>query len=77
MKLLTLLLCGALSIAAFAQETPPNGYDTLIAAGKLILPGENGAPSTSDANLSPQENLRRQRLAVARNAPALRCCARR
>lgn len=50
--------------------TAPNGYDLLIEAGKLILPGENGSPSASET-LAPDENLRRQRLAVTRNAPAL------
>ncbi len=55
-----------------AQDAAKNGYETLIAAGKLILPGENGRPSASERNLLPQENLRRQRVAVARNAPALK-----
>ncbi|HEX8464191.1 MAG TPA: hypothetical protein VF627_06180 [Abditibacterium sp.] len=48
----------------------PNGYDRLIAAAQQILPGENGSPSAAEI-LAPDENLRRQRLAVARNAPAL------
>lgn len=49
-----------------------NAWETLVAALKLILPGENGSPSTADKNLSPAENLRRQRAAVARNALALK-----
>ncbi|PQV64195.1 hypothetical protein B1R32_10639 [Abditibacterium utsteinense] len=55
-----------------ARDASKNGYATLVAARKLILPGENGNPSTADRNLSPAENLRRQRAAVARNAPALK-----
>ncbi|HEX8464193.1 MAG TPA: hypothetical protein VF627_06190 [Abditibacterium sp.] len=54
-----------------AQTAPKTGYETLVAAGKLILPGENGLPWTRET-LTPEENLRRQRLAVARNAPALK-----
>lgn len=72
MKLLSLLLCGLLAASGCAQNAAPNGYETLLAAGKLILPGENGVPSATEQNLSPAENLRRQRLAVARNAPALK-----
>lgn len=72
MKIFPLLLCGILATSALAQPAPQSGYQMLVAAGKLILPGENGNPSTTELNLSPQENLRRQRLAVARNAPALK-----
>lgn len=46
------------------------GYNLLVEAGKLILPGENGSPAATET-YAPEENLRRQRLAVARNAPAL------
>ena len=77
-----LLVTGILALAvgpARAQEAPAapataqakNGYGTLVAAGKLIKPGENGGPSATELTLEPAENLRRQRLAVARNAPAL------
>ena len=68
---------GGLAPLAFAQ-TPPSaalvaqksGYDLLLEAGALIKDGPNGEPSTPE-NLTPTENLRNQRLAVARNAPAL------
>jgi hypothetical protein len=71
MKSFPFLLCIAITSPVFAQSEVPNGYDTLIAAGKLILPGENGGASSSVANLTPAENLRRERAAVLRNAPAL------
>ncbi|RYX84734.1 hypothetical protein EON83_08865 [bacterium] len=47
-----------------------SGYDLLVQAGQTILPGPNGSPSISE-QLSPEENLKNQRLAVERNAPAL------
>ena len=51
--------------------TTKSGYDLLLEAQKLLkLDGPNGEP-TSAEKLAPDENLRRQRLAVARNAPAL------
>lgn len=71
MKVSTLLLCGLLATCACAQEPPKNGYQTLLTAAKLMVAGENGNPATPDANFPPAENLRRERLAVARNAPAL------
>lgn len=74
------LIAGALllSAPAFAQVQAPltipaaelSGYDLLLQAGKTILPGPNGNP-TARQKLTPDENLKRQRLAVARNAPAL------
>lgn len=72
MKLRALLFCLALAVPAYAQPATPTGYDQLVTAGKLILPGENGSPSATPDNLSPAENLSRQRAAVARNAPALK-----
>lgn len=75
------LLAGALLLSApvFAQvETPlatvatePSGYDLLVQAVGKILPGPNGGPSNADPNISAEEDLKRERLAVARNAPAL------
>ena len=63
-----------------AQTAPPapvqnvaaqSGYDLFLEAQKLLkVAGPNGEPSSSE-ELAPDENLRRQRLAVARNAPAL------
>ncbi len=48
-----------------------SGYGLLIEAQKLLkLDGPNGEPTAAE-KLAPDENLRRQRLAVARNAPAL------
>ena len=55
---------------AATQTAAANGYDLLMAARSLLLPGPNGEPSAAE-KLAPAENLRRQRLAVARNAPAL------
>ncbi len=55
---------------ADVQIAPTGGYNLLLEARKLLLPGPNGEPSSPD-ELAPDENLRRQRLAVARNAPAL------
>jgi ATP-dependent Clp protease adaptor protein ClpS len=51
-----------------AAILPKMGYDSIIAAGKFVVPDERSSVET----LSPEENLRRQRLAVARNAPALK-----
>lgn len=75
------LLAGALllSAPAFSQTqtgpaqvaTEPSGYDLLMQAGGKILPGPNGGASNTDPTISPEENLKRERLAVARNAPAL------
>ncbi len=78
----SLLLVAALSLVApaFAQPptqtatsvaTEPTGYDLLVQAGDKILPGPNGGASNADPTISPAENLKRERLAVARNAPAL------
>lgn len=81
------LLAGALLLSApvLAQQPPvaapepapdvvpaaePSGYDLLVQAGGKILPGTNGLPSSQD-KLTADENLRRQRVAVKRNAPAL------
>ncbi|BCM93247.1 hypothetical protein IAD21_05136 [Abditibacteriota bacterium] len=77
-----LLVSGALFLSApvFAQgeaqtapqiATEPSGYDLLVQAGQKILSGPNGGASNTDPNIPPEENLRRERLAVARNAPAL------
>ena len=55
---------------AATQTAAANGYDLLMAARPLLLPGLNGEPSAAE-KLALAENLRRQRLAVARNAPAL------
>jgi hypothetical protein len=71
MKTYPLFLCLAFASPVFAQSEATNGYDTLVAAGTLILPGENGGASSPVANLKPAENLRRERAAVQRNAPAL------
>ncbi len=75
-----LLLCGALLFfVAFANHAPfalpvfaqtKSGYDLLLEARALMKDGPNGSPSATEI-LAPAENLRRQRLAVARNAPAL------
>ncbi|RYG66233.1 hypothetical protein EON80_15850 [bacterium] len=65
-------MCACLARPIRAQPIVPSGYEALVAAGKLVLPGENGSPSTTEMDLTPAENLRRQRLAVARNAPALK-----
>ena len=49
---------------------PKSGYDLFVEARALLkAAGPNGSPVERD--LAPDENLRRQRLAVARNAPAL------
>ena len=55
-----------------AQNTgAKSGYALLLEAQKLLqVAGPNGEPSSAE-KLAPDENLRRQRLAVARNAPAL------
>lgn len=53
-----------------AQVAAKSGYDLLLEARGLIKAGPNGEPSAVE-KLAPAENLRRQRLAVARNAPAL------
>ena len=55
---------------ANAQTAPASGYDLLLEARALIKAGPNGSPSVAE-QLAPAENLRRQRLAAARNAPAL------
>ena len=55
---------------ALGQNTMQSGYDLLLEARALLKNGPNGEPSAAE-KLSPDENLRRQRLAVARNAPAL------
>jgi hypothetical protein len=72
MKFRALLFGLAIAAPAYAQPAVPTGYDQLVIAGKLILPGENGSSSAAPTNLEPDENLRRQRAAVARNAPALK-----
>lgn len=81
------LLLGALYACTFgfvcaptyAQDAPiaptqvavESGYDLFLEAQKLLkVAGPNGEPSAAE-KLAPAENLRRQRLAVARNAPAL------
>ncbi len=74
-------LCGALFCPVHAQapvalpkatqEADQGGYELLVEARTKLLPGLNGGASSTEANLSPEENLRRERLAVARNAPAL------
>lgn len=79
------LLLGALCACTFgficeptrAQDAPPaqtaqikSGYDLFLEARALIKDGPNGEPLATE-KLSPAENLRLQRLAVARNAPAL------
>ena len=81
------LLLGALCAAVFcfaapvarAQAAPvapvqaatQAGYDALLQARELLqIAGSNGSPSAAE-KLTPDENLRRQRLAVARNALAL------
>ncbi len=56
--------------AALPAPAAPGGYQMLVEAGTLVLPGENGSPSAAET-LAPDENLRRQRAAVSRNAPAL------
>ncbi len=73
-----LLGCGLALITpirpAPAQPETKTGYDLIVAAANGIQWGDsksNGGPSTLDQDLSPAENLRRERLAVARNAPAL------
>lgn len=79
---LSAVLSGALLVPAHAQapvavQTAPapqpvrSGYELLVEAQTKLLPGPNGGASSPDANLSPEENLKRERLAVARNAPAL------
>ena len=47
-----------------------SGYDLFLEARALIQDGPNGEPLT-EVKLAPTENLRRQRLGTARNAPAL------
>ena len=47
-----------------------SGAELLRQANALLQDGPDGEPSTTEV-LAPDENLRRQRLAVARNAPAL------
>jgi len=47
------------------------GYELLAEAATKLSPGPNGGASSAQINLSPAENLRLERLAVARNAPAL------
>ncbi|MBW3635047.1 MAG: hypothetical protein KY445_01120 [Armatimonadetes bacterium] len=69
MRIFPLLLCGALALPASAQQTASNGYELLVKAGKSYIEGEEGFPVTK--NLAPQENLRRQRASVARNAKSL------
>lgn len=75
--LLCTVLSGALLSPVHAQTpTNPNqpaksGYKLLVEAGKLLLPGPNGGADNTDLNIAPAENLRRERLAVAREAPAL------
>lgn len=78
----SLLLAGVLLVGApaFSQVAPApatqtapaqSGYESLVEAGAKILPGPNGGASNTDPKISPEENLKRERLAVARNAPAL------
>ncbi|RYG66232.1 hypothetical protein EON80_15845 [bacterium] len=68
MKLLALVLCCALVGPARADA---DGYQQLLAAARLIIPGKNGGPIKTKARIDPEENLRLERLAVARNTPAL------
>jgi len=69
------VVCGALLSPVHAQTTPntaqKSGYELLVKAGTLLLPGPNGGADSIEPSPSPIENLRRERLAVARNAPAL------
>jgi hypothetical protein len=71
---LSLCLCGVFSPLVLAQETAKSGYENLVAAGKSISlkSGEDGRPTAREPIASDAENLRRQRLGVARNAPALK-----
>lgn len=79
------LLMGALCAPTFgficqpvrAQNAPSapvarakSGTDLFVEARALIKDGPNGEPLATET-LAPDENLRLQRLAVARNAPAL------
>ena len=81
------LLFGALCACTFgficapihAQDAPPapaqtadakSGYDLFLEARALVKDGPNGEPLARET-LAPDENLRRQRLGTARNAPAL------
>ncbi len=61
------------TVPAEAQTTAaePSGYDLLVQGYEKILPGPNGGASNTEPNISAEENLKRERLAVARNAPAL------
>ena len=70
------ILAGLASVPAPAQTlaapdaTKPSGAALFNQARALLkVAGPNGSPLTR--GLAPDENLRRQRLAVARNAPAL------
>ncbi len=64
-----------LSVPVLTQADPaPTGYDLLFQAGEQILPGPNGGPSALQQltqRLPHSEDLKNERLAVARNAPAL------
>ncbi len=59
-----------MAISARAQDAPQNGYELLVKAGKSYVAGAEGSPPPK--NLTPQENLRRQRVSVARNARTLK-----
>lgn len=59
------------AVAPAQNATTKSGYDLLLEAQTLLkVDGPNGEPTAAE-KLAPDENLRRQRLAVARNAPAL------
>jgi len=81
MNLKPLLFCAVLSGALLSPvhaqtSTNPNqsaksGYELLVKAGKLLLPGPNGGADSIEPSISPTENLSREYSAVERNTPAL------
>ena len=53
-----------------AKQTSSDSYDLLVFAGKSVISGGEGTPATED-KLTPEEDLRRQRAFVQKNAQAL------
>lgn len=75
MKLvLGLLLFLAVPVGAahpeIAMPHKPNGYDLLVKAAQAYIAGEEGSPATEET-LPPDEDLRRQRASIKRNARVL------